>query len=306
MRHAFLIIAHSNWWQLKKLIECLDSENHDIYVHIDKKSVDFNEKYFENCTDESSVRFYQEYKVYWGGFSVVQVELFLFEKAYDKHYDYYHVISGMDLPLKNNKEIDDFFTNNKGKEFILFDDHALNSNPEIRRRTRYYHFLQNYRRRYNNIWKNNFFTFCERVLLVIQILFRVNRVRKLDWKIKYGSNWVSITDKLVNVILDNKEKITKIFKYTNCSDELFVQTIAYNCGFINRIYCLKNGQTSNVRFIDWERGKNGNPYTFKIDDLEVLSKANDMDTNLFARKFSETVDKKVIEEILLALKSERI
>ena len=37
MKHAFLIIAHNNWWQLKKLIECLDSGTHDIYVHIDKK-----------------------------------------------------------------------------------------------------------------------------------------------------------------------------------------------------------------------------------------------------------------------------
>ena len=32
MRHAFLVIAHNNWWQLKKLIQQLDDESNDIYV----------------------------------------------------------------------------------------------------------------------------------------------------------------------------------------------------------------------------------------------------------------------------------
>ena len=87
MKHAFLIIAHNNWWQLKKLIECLDSENHDIYVHIDKKSKSFDETYFDSVTSKSSLRIYHEYNVYWGGFSQVQVELFLLSKAFVKKYD---------------------------------------------------------------------------------------------------------------------------------------------------------------------------------------------------------------------------
>lgn len=74
--------------------------------------------------------------------------MFLLEQAYIEGYDYYHIISGVDLPLKNNKEIDLFFEENKGKEFILYDNNILEDNPEISRRTKYYHFLQNYRRRY--------------------------------------------------------------------------------------------------------------------------------------------------------------
>ncbi len=37
VNHAFLIIAHNNWWQLKNLIQLLDYPSHDIYIHIDKK-----------------------------------------------------------------------------------------------------------------------------------------------------------------------------------------------------------------------------------------------------------------------------
>lgn len=41
--------------------------------------------------------------------------MFLLEQAYIEGCDYYHIISGADLPLKNNKEIDLFFEENKGK-----------------------------------------------------------------------------------------------------------------------------------------------------------------------------------------------
>ena len=73
MRHAFLIIAHNNWNQLKKLIQLLDAENHDIYIHIDKKSKDFNKKEFLSITRKSKLYIFQEYKVFWGGFSQVHV-----------------------------------------------------------------------------------------------------------------------------------------------------------------------------------------------------------------------------------------
>lgn len=305
MRHAFLIIAHNNWWQLKKLIEALDYENHDLYVHIDKKSKDFDVTYFNNATKKSKLTFYTEFCVFWGGYSQVQVELFLLEKARAKHYDYYHIISGADLPLKNNMNMDKFFEINKGKEFILYDEKALIENPEILRRTKYYHFLQDYRRRYKQKWKNDFFTFCERVLLVLQIIFHVNREKGLEWKIKYGSNWVSITDDLVTVVLENKGKIKKIFSYTNCADELFIQTIAYNCGFRDKIYePFNKNQAGNVRFIDWERGKNGNPYTFKEEDYNKLIIEGKKNDNLFARKFSELIDKKVILLMLNELDKE--
>lgn len=66
MRHAFLIIAYNNWKQLKQLIHVLSAENHDIYVHVDKKSLDFSEKYFLDI-NTAKVHFFQKYKVFWGG-----------------------------------------------------------------------------------------------------------------------------------------------------------------------------------------------------------------------------------------------
>ena len=130
--------------------------------------------------------------------------------------------------------------------------------------------------------------------MVLQIIFGVNRVRNLDWEIKYGSEWVSITDDLVAVILENQAKITKVFSCTNCADELFIQTIAYNCGFKEKIYQPELNQAANLRLIDWSRGKNGNPYTFEIQAEKLLVESS----NLFARKFSISIDAKIVLRIL--------
>ncbi len=67
MRHAYLIIAHSGWEQLKLLIGCLDSDNTDIYIHIDKKAVNVPVTDIENTTRKSNIEIFSEYKVYWGG-----------------------------------------------------------------------------------------------------------------------------------------------------------------------------------------------------------------------------------------------
>ncbi|MCI7087473.1 MAG: beta-1,6-N-acetylglucosaminyltransferase [Lachnobacterium sp.] len=294
MRHAFLVIAHNNWWQLKKLIQQLDDESNDIYVHIDKKSKDFHIDDFIGITTYSGLFFYQEYEVFWGGYSQVEVEMYLMDKAHQKGYDYYHIISGADLLLKSNSEIHDFFEKNKGLEFVDINDKKMHSDPEIKRRTKLYHFLQNYRRRYKVEFVNEIFTFLEHLCLVLQIIVGINRTKTLDWKIKYGSNWVSITNSLVEVVLREKDKISKVFSYTNCADELFVQTVAYNCGFEERIYKAQDGMPSNVRYIDWSRGSNGNPYTFKIKDKGILLQ----NKALFARKFSEKVDKEIIEQLV--------
>ena len=299
-----MIIAHNNWWQLKKLIQLLDADNHDFYIHVDKKSSLGGRGQVKDellsVPKKSKIHIFQEFEVFWGGFSLVEAELFLFENAHLQQYDYYHLISGADLPLKSNRQIDSFFERNQGKEFIQYDENTLKNDPRITARAKYYHFLQNYRRRYSQKWKNELFTFMERVSLIFQMLFRINRVRNLDWTIKYGSNWVSITDDLVEKILSHKDKITKVFSCTSCADELYIQTIAFNYGYKDRIYIPEDGMTENVRFIDWARGKNANPYTFRKQDEKLLMENN----NLFARKFSETIDPDIITAIYEKIKDE--
>lgn len=289
MRHAFLIMAHSNWKQLCLLLRQIDAPNHNIYLHIDLKSENIPLDKLKSAVHFSPLQIHRKFEIYWGGYSVIETELFLFETASKEHYNYYHLLSGSDLLIVNDKQFDEFFEQNQGCEFIDYDDDTLKHNPEISRRARYYHFLQDYRKRYRQKWKNTFFTTIERGLLATQIILHVNRTKDLDWNIKYGSNWISITDNLIKTILDNKEKIYSVFHCTNCADELFVQTVAYNCGFKNKIY-----PSGNMRYIDWKRRQGSSPYTFRITDYDAIMSSG----KIIARKFSEQIDQDVIQKVV--------
>lgn len=42
-KHAYCIMAHANWKQLQMIIDDIDDERNDIYLHIDAKSLsDYN------------------------------------------------------------------------------------------------------------------------------------------------------------------------------------------------------------------------------------------------------------------------
>ena len=298
MRHAYLIIAHSNWNQLEMLLRLLDSEDSDIYIHIDKKARDVPADRLALSIRYSHIEIYQIFKVYWGSYEMVQTELLLFEEAHKKGYDYYHLLSATDMPIKPQQYIKDFFEENAGYEFVHYDtEQRLVADKEIGRRTRLYHFLQNYRNRYR--WKglNSLFTFLERVSLAVQLLLQIDRTRRYKgFEIKYGSQWVSITNEFVEYILNQQELILKIFRFTNCADELFIQSLAYNSPFREKLYNQKfdGSVLGNMRLIDMqERSKNGHPYTWRISDWEEIVGSD----CLFARKFSLGADKEIINRI---------
>ena len=119
-KHAYLIMSHNDFYILEKLLRLLDDRRNDIYVHIDKKVKNFDFKYFKKICKHSEVKFIKRIKVYWGGYSQVQCELNLLEEAIKNNYEYYHLLSGVDLPLKKQDNIHIFFKQNNGKEFIRF------------------------------------------------------------------------------------------------------------------------------------------------------------------------------------------
>lgn len=121
-KHAYLIIAHNNFYILKKLIALIDDERNDIYIHIDKKTKNFKKDDFMNICKKSQVYFIKRISVYWGDYSQVQCELNLLKAAIKGNYQYYHLISGVDLPIKSQDYIHDFFDINNNIEYVRFTD----------------------------------------------------------------------------------------------------------------------------------------------------------------------------------------
>ena len=105
MKFAYLIMAHDNKEQLRKLLQLLDCEENEIYLHIDKKSKLHDMQDLHNDLHFASLHIYSLYKVYWGDISQTKCELFLIGQAVQKYHDYYHLLSGHDMPIKSNKYI---------------------------------------------------------------------------------------------------------------------------------------------------------------------------------------------------------
>lgn len=288
-KHAYLILAHKNFNQLRKLIELLDHPLNDIYVHVDAKAQGFKEDDFKDATHFSQLTFLpQRINVNWGGVSIMRSELALLKAATEREeYDYYHLLSGMDLPIKTQDKIHAFFNQHKGKEFINLWEFKKSTLTRFRYYTIFPEGESKFRTRIiNHLFKG----------LQMAVGYRINR----DVDFHFGSQWFSITDSLARYVVGKEEWLEKVFCHTSTCDEIFLPTLVCNSEFRDKLYeptpvkSQKEVNFSNMRFIDWTRGESiRHPWTFRIDDLPLLGKVE----HLFARKFDENVDAEVINRL---------
>lgn len=288
-RHAYLILAHKNFGQLRRMIGLLDHPDNDIYVHVDAKAKDFNPDDFKNAVGHSRLVFLPDrINVNWGGVSIMRSEIALLKAATSNgHYDYYHLLSGMDLPIKPQEEMHRFFEENKGKEFINLWEFKKSTLSRFRYFTIFPEGEGKFRTRIiNHIFKG----------LQMAVGFRINR----DVDFRFGSQWFSITDDLARYVVEKEPWLEKVFRRTSTCDEIFLPTLVHNSPFRTRLYHpvpVKNQKEvnmSNMRFIDWTRGESiRHPWTFRAEDLELLESV----PHFWARKFDENVDNDIIDMI---------
>ena len=231
-KHAFLIMAHNEFDILEKIIRLLDDKDNDIYLHVDKKSK-FNFEYFKNISKKSKLFFTKRINVKWGSVSQIKCEYILFKAAYPKHYDYYHLISGVDMPIVTPKKIHEFFENNSGKEFVSIDNHE-NIDDYSLERIKFYHLFVPWAHSKNR-FKRKFFEKFSFRSLNIQRKLKVNRLVNENKIFRKGANWVSITDSFLEYVLSQEKWVRKVFKFSFCADELFIQTLLYNSEFYKNI-----------------------------------------------------------------------
>ena len=280
-RHAYLIMIHNNLPQFEILLQCLDYEKNDIYVHVDKKLKEFTpEKYKKIIKKGNLFILPKRINIKWGGFTQIECELELLKEATKTNHSYYHLISGADMPLKNQNDIYNFFENHYGMEFIHFDEKELRN--EYRNRINKYYLFTGKKK---SIIKK----IINKLFLLLQ--FKKNRIDN-NIVLGKGANWFTITDKLANYVLSYEKEIRKMYKYTLTADEMFLQTLVLNSEFKEKLYNQKfNDDYSSILYcIDWKRG---NPYVYKEEDFNELMNSK----MLFARKFDINIDKNIILKI---------
>ncbi|MBB6130757.1 beta-1,6-N-acetylglucosaminyltransferase [Mucilaginibacter lappiensis] len=279
MKHAYLIIAHHEFNVLKRLLQMLDDERNDIFIHFDKKVKDIPVLQ----TDKSALHIIKKrINIRWGHISQIEGEYALMEAAMQTdNYKYCHIISGVHLPLYAQDYIHDFFDQLGNLQLLTPMPTYLD---EIKNKMMSYNFfLYNFsgRRTYQILWRLG-----HRVQRLLKIQRHVGTV------FKKASNWMSITDGAVRYMISIKEQVLRKYRYTMCGDEFFTPTELENSA-------LRELVLYNERMLKFEIGR-ANARTFRLEDFDELMTSG----CLFARKFSET-DMDLVEKIVETIKDRK-
>lgn len=280
-KHAYLILAHANPEFLQTLVNCLDDPANDIFIHWDAKSGEIP----HITAGESGLLFTSErVSVHWGDFSVVEAEYALFREARrNGRYQYYHLISGADLPVKSQEEIHRQCSLAPETEYIGF---ATPAEGEIEWRVGHY-FLFPHRFQSRSI----FIKGVRKAANALQDLFRI---RRQNGEFKKGAQWASVTEAFVDYLLSQEENVRKTFRRTFCPDELYKQTLCWNSGFRNRLPGTEDEFEGCRRFIKWE---NGFLAPIVREDIPAMLGSD----RWFARKFSPD-DQDTINQVLSSIR----
>ena len=272
MKHAWLIIAHNEWGILQRLVSELDATECDFFVHIDKKV-----QSLPVLNVEKGRLFMLENRVdvRWGSVSQILCEMTLFETAAaNGPYDYYHVISGVTLPLKPLAELDAFFQAAEGKSVLtgLRVDEPYQENLKVHRQ---HYFLRHYCSR------NRLVRWVSQHLWSLCLAFQRKRGMEVNQGLSFykASNWLSLTEEAIQYILGRKDKIWEIYQRSFCGDEFFVPSELMNSP-------LKEHILSYEQYLLQKMGR-ATTTAFPLEEYEAMKSSG----YLFARKFTEKVTK---------------
>ncbi len=272
-KHAYLILAHGEFELLSLLVTSLDDPRNDIYVHIDAKVTRLPELKTEHA---GLVLIEDRCDVRWGDISVVEAEFALFRAAYaaEPTYSYYHLISGVDLPLKSQDYIHDFCARHQGTEFIGF-YRGADKYADIDRKVRLHHlFPKDFR-------GSGISFFVKRILralcIRLQLLLGCDRFPQKTFD--KGTQWLSITESLVEALLSDEQQLIKQYRNTFCSDEIVIHSFVAESRFADKVYDRENEARSSMRHIGWHDGVLKD---FEEKDIDHLRQSE----AFFARKFN--------------------
>ena len=284
MKHAYLILAHNEPELLSLLVERLDDVRNDIYIHFDRKlsilpDIKTQHAGLYILKDRVDVR--------WADVSMLEAEYKLFHAVVDSgcEYSHHHLISGVDLPLKNQDYIHSFFAQHQGKEFVGLHQRPMNSHAD--RALHYWHpFTRSFR-------GSGCVFAIKRILryLVIQTQVLLGIRRNATIPFHKGGQWVSITRELIDYLLEQEDRTFTIFSRTFGADEYFVPTLIWDTPFMERLFDATDESRGAMRYIGWRA--DGQLIDFTSQDLPALQQTE----YLFARKFNSR-DKAFLQEIL--------
>jgi hypothetical protein len=286
MNLAYIIMAHKQPQQLKRLISALQTDTASFFIHINKEAESTYQEAVELLKDIPNVYFVPRRAAFWGHPSLVKAALSGLRAAVESgiRYDYISLLSAQDYPIKSIEEIERFFKQNAGKQFIDYGP-VDQTNPQavgIRpwsaiSRIQSWYFMYRSKRLY----------------------IPLKQKLPYDYVPYLGYLWWSFSREFAEYVihfLDTHPKYIRFFDHIFISDEFFFQTLLLNSPF------KQAAVNDDLRFADWDNHNPTVPAILMESDFERLQSTH----HLFARKFDTARDSAIldlIDEKILSPKS---
>lgn len=287
--HAFLIIAHKQPKLLARTLSVLEASNHHFFINVDAKSSCFSE--FYNMIGGGKIQNVHFLKkriaCYWAGISLVDVEIELMKaaKSFPVLFDYYHLISGQDYPLRSNEQFDAFFESTEDS-FMCF-----NFEKDID------YWMPIYKMKTSQFYTNGTHSWSERLYLkMVNNRFSRKLIkRKTIPNLAGGWQWFSwsanVVDYVLNYLSENPG-FRRRFNHTSSPDEHFFTTMLYS--HLDELHIRKHFP---LRYISWEPyrpiAQKHRPYNLEeFDYNRVINSAA-----FFCRKVDEVESAKFLDMV---------
>jgi len=305
----YLILAHTNPLQVKKLVAALNQDNAWFYIHIDRKE---DALPFKDVLGEFPNLFLlpeeQRQRCTWGGMGIVSATLTMLRLLEEhKRNGYAVLMSGQDYPIRSNAYINSYFQQNKDTDFIscfpLPSPYWTNGGLD---RLRCYKIdLSDKKGDFvllPSIQSSEFYRL-ESLKKLAKVLLR-KKTGKLRVLLKRkafpaylepygGDTWWALktetTSKILAFIQSHRELLT-FMNHSNLPDEMLFHSV------IQEIYKGSPGKISrSPTFANWSGLDEPSPRTFVPEDLPRL-KNLPLDF-LFARKFDANQFTELLEPL---------
>jgi hypothetical protein len=309
MEINYIVLAHKQPRQLKRLVEKLNGIDCNFYIHIDK-SADIL-PFINEMADIKNVYFLtkdkREYTI-WGDIGLVKATINAFAQIIaDNRKGFCILLSGQDYPIKDNDHIKSFLENNPDTNFISTFPlpHGGWANGGTHRLT-HYKVNMSFKSKdvvlIPSLFEKVFYTKRTIKNIVslllsgkVKFIYKILKKRNAPGYIQPygGEHWWALPIDTIYYIVEFLEKHKDYYAFHKDSllpEEMFFHSIVMHL-FDYKKCIIK----PTLTYVNWERKNVILPVTFDVHDFDEL-KTQPTD-KLFARKFDIETDEDILDLI---------
>ncbi|MBP9827848.1 glycosyl transferase [Patescibacteria group bacterium] len=266
---AYFLLVHRYPKQFKRLFKAIYHPDNFYVVHTDKRAdQSLRTEIGAFLASFPNAQLIESKNALWGGYSLVDAQLrgIAALLAMSPRWQFFINLSGQDFPLKSQRQIRTFLTKHAGTDFMKVIDQQKVRPGTVGR-------FQNY-----------YLEFAQRI---VQLPFTRKFLRRATPYI--GNQWMILTRSFCEFLATSPEvtRFKRFYRHTFIADESFFQTVIMNTSYQSQLV------NDDLRAIDWvpDGTIKLRPRTFTLQDATYLRSSH----NLFARKFDESVDGKILD-----------